>query len=211
MTIDDFKERFRQARALPLPGSHGQRLMAPHPRPGWVPGTAGREARAAGVLIPVYPRKGESHLLLTLRTDWVEMHRGQISFPGGMLEEGESATEAALREAEEEVGIRPDSVCVLGLLSVLHVPATGFNVTPVVGVISQRPDFRPSPDEVACCLEVPLARLLHSRGVEIEERDEDHHWLRIPYFPVGGRKLWGATAMILAELLVMLGWEGPER
>lgn len=209
MKIDDLCDRLSLSLGSPLPGSRAHRLMAPTPRPGWVPGRLHRSARAASVLILLYPRQGEAHLLLTVRTNSVEMHRGQVSFPGGVIERGESPEEAALREAEEEVGVVPSQVRVSGRLTTLHVPATGFNVTPVVGVAETRPELHPSPGEVAGCLEAAVSGLLRPGSARIEEYREAPRWLRIPYFPVEGHKVWGATAMMLAEFLTLLGWSGP--
>jgi len=158
-------------------------------------------------LILLYPVEGEVYLPLTLRTQDVESHRGQVSLPGGALEEGESFESGALREAEEEVGISAGEVEVLGRLTPLFVPPSGFAVQPVVGAIGRRPDFRPEPAEVARVLETALGRLAEP-GVERRDREDGREIL---YFPVEGQEVWGATAMILAELLSLLGFRPWER
>jgi 8-oxo-dGTP pyrophosphatase MutT (NUDIX family) len=181
--------------------------MLSSPRPGWQPGDLPDGARPAGVLILLYPVEGETFLALTLRAQEVESHRGQVSLPGGALEEGESFESGALREAEEEVGVAAGEVEVLGRLTPLFVPPSGFAVQPVVGATARRPEFRPEPAEVERVLEAPLGQLAEP-GVERRDRSDGRV---LTYFPVDGYEVWGATAMILAELLSLLGFEPWER
>jgi ADP-ribose pyrophosphatase YjhB (NUDIX family) len=159
------------------------------------------------VLVLIYSVGGEAWLPLTLRTQVLEAHRGQISFPGGALEEGESAEAGALREAEEEIGIRAERVEVIGRLTPLYVPPSGFAVQPVVGALAERPAFRPEPAEVEQVIETPLGGLVE-RGVESRDRSDGRVVL---YFPVDGQVVWGATAMMLAELVALLGHRPWER
>jgi 8-oxo-dGTP pyrophosphatase MutT (NUDIX family) len=201
-------ERLRAALAEPLPGAKAQRAMASLPRPGWKPGQVPEGARPAGVLILLYPVEREAWLPLTVRTQDVESHRGQVSLPGGALEAGESSEAGALREAEEEVGIPAGEVEVLGRLTPLYVPPSGFAVQPVVGALPRRPSFRPEPAEVERVLETPLGALARS-AVERREREDGRGM--IPFFPVEGQRVWGATAMILAELVSLLGFRPWER
>ncbi|MCK4305421.1 MAG: CoA pyrophosphatase [Candidatus Eisenbacteria sp.] len=154
--------------------------------------------------------KGTPGLVLTERTAFLESHRAQISFPGGTIEEGESPEQAALREAFEETGIPQELPESLGRLSQLWIPASGYAVTPVVATATCRPVFKPNPDEVKRILEVPLTDLLRPGSVQISARSTDGFWMKVRYFDVEGAWLWGATAMMLAELLVLLGWRGPD-
>jgi len=185
--------------------------MAPVPRPGWHPQVAPGDGRPAAVLALIYPLKeGERDpcpaLLYTERTETVETHRGQVSFPGGSMEVDENEEDTALREAQEEAGIAVEEIEVLGRLTPLWIPATGYRVTPVVGLAQHRPTFRPSPQEVRRLLEVPLTDLLRPGAWRAEERSHGGHWIQVRYFDIEGTRLWGATAMMTAELLTLLGW-----
>jgi len=140
-----------------------------------------------------------------LRSAELRRHRGQVSFPGGIVEPGEDLVTAALREAQEEVNVLPAAVEVLGMLTPLPMPHTGFVLHPFVAVAPVRPDLRPCEDEVARVLEVPLAALADPAHVRQEPRLFGEQIYAVPYFDVAGEKVWGATAMILAELLAVLG------
>ncbi len=215
MTLDwDFDtvcEHLRLALRGSLPGGRAQMRMAPVPRPGWDPEAEAPRGRPAAVLVLLYPvaagdGRREPTLLLTERTETMELHRGQIAFPGGCAEEGESPEDTALREAHEEAAVSPDRVRLLGRLSRLWIPASGYLVTPVVGVTDERPPLRPDPTEVARLLEVPLRELLDPRTLRTEGRSRDGRWQTVRYFAIGEARLWGATAMMTAELLTLLGW-----
>ena len=144
------------------------------------------------------------HIVLTRRTDALDNHRGQISLPGGSMEPGEDAVATALREAHEELAIDPARVEVLGKLSPLYIPPSGFCIFPVVGYTPERPAFAPSPTEVAEVLEVALDHLLDpaTRREEIWPLRGEN--VRVPFYTVGHHKVWGATAMVLCELLALV-------
>jgi 8-oxo-dGTP pyrophosphatase MutT (NUDIX family) len=189
----------------PLPGTEAQVRMAPRPRPGWDPDAIPDGARAAAALLLLYPRDGRAHLLLTLRPAHLPQHAGQVSLPGGAVEQGESAVTAALREVHEEVGVEPESVTVLGTLTPLHIPVSRFVLHPVLGVSDTPPRFVLDPREVDRVLEVEVERLCDPATVGITERQRRKTVFRVPHFGVDGEQVWGATAMILAELLWLLG------
>jgi 8-oxo-dGTP pyrophosphatase MutT (NUDIX family) len=187
----------------PLPGIAAQITMAPRPRPLRPP--AGVKPRQAGVLLMLYPIHGALHLLLTVRTSDLEHHSGQVSLPGGGWEEGDvSLEETALREAREEIGIDTDGLELFGPLTYLYVPPSNNLVHPFVAYATQRPAFHPDPKEVADLLDVPLTLLLDPAT----RREEDWTWrgapLHVPFYAVGEHKVWGATAIILAEFLALL-------
>jgi 8-oxo-dGTP pyrophosphatase MutT (NUDIX family) len=142
-------------------------------------------------------------MLLTVRDAGLPTHAGQVAFPGGAVEDGETVESAALREAEEEVGVSRGGVRVLGELTPLHVPVSGFVLHPVVGVADTRPDLSPRPGAVRRILEPSIADLRGSIGSERRSRDgETYH---VPYFGIAGEKVWGATAMVLGEFLALVG------
>jgi len=128
-----------------------------------------------------------------------------VSLPGGELKGAETVAEAALREASEEVGLESASVRVLGSLSTLYIPVSDFALHPVVAICDERPAWRPAIHEVDRLLEVRLGELLSGsplRRGACWRRDE---WFQVPYFEVGEERVWGATAMVLSELLAVLG------
>ncbi len=190
----------RNALAGPLPGLAAQVRMAPEPRREELLNfKPPREPKMAAVLILLYPSPEGLTLALTRRTDTVENHRGQISLPGGARENGESLSQTALRETYEEIGIEPASVELLGELSRLYIPVSGFCVHPFVGFSPQRPTFRPDPIEVAEVIEVPLRVLLDPGTERAELREWRGQEVAVPFFQIGPHEVWGATAMILAE------------
>jgi 8-oxo-dGTP pyrophosphatase MutT (NUDIX family) len=230
-TIDRLRQALRgpwpgllaQMGMAPVPRPGTDRILAPD-----------LHCRRAGVLALLYPGRAETlqaervgahagtsdpsasiaagspgnpsplYIVLTRRTDAVDNHRGQISFPGGSMDPGEDAASSALREAWEELAIAPDELDVLGELSPLYIPPSGFCVYPVVAYAAGRPDFVPNPGEVAEVLEVPLAHLLDpaTRGEEVWPIRGAN--VRVPFYRVGHHKVWGATAMMLCELLMLL-------
>jgi 8-oxo-dGTP pyrophosphatase MutT (NUDIX family) len=205
MRFTDVENRLRLALGGPLPGLEAQIRFAPQPRPGWEPGRSPDDARPAAGLLLVYPVNGEAHLVLTVRASHLPSHAGQVSLPGGAVEEGESIEEAALREAREEVGLDATSIRLLGRLTPLHIPVSGFVLHPVVALLDWPPDLSPSNDEVERILRVPLADLADpARKLTRRVVQEGRGFVDIPYIEVDGAELWGATAMVLAELVSIL-------
>jgi 8-oxo-dGTP pyrophosphatase MutT (NUDIX family) len=148
---------------------------------------------------------GQTHLVLTRRRDDLQSHAGQVSFPGGRREDGESLQTTALRETFEEVGILPTELALLGRLSSLYIPPSDYEVHPFVAWYKNgRPLFTPQESEVAEILEVPLSHLLDP-ATRLEEPWEIRSYqLNVPFYLVSGHKVWGATAMMLSEFLERL-------
>ena len=200
--------RLREALAAPLPGLDAQLRMAPNPRTGWDPTRFPEGARDGAGLVLLCPVGEMLHLPLTVRGTGLRTHTGQVSLPGGRVDEGESIEAAALREATEEIGVIPGSVEVLGRLTKIHIPVSGYVLHPVVGIAHARPDFRRAEWEVARILDVPLRLLADPTIVKREQRtrtrDGQAVQVDVPYFDIDGEKVWGATAMILSEFLAVL-------
>jgi 8-oxo-dGTP pyrophosphatase MutT (NUDIX family) len=191
-----------------LPGLDAQLRMAPSPRLGWDPQTVPPGLRDAAALVLIYPGERELRVPLTVRGAGMRKHTGQVSLPGGSVDEGESIEAAGLREAAEEIGVVPGAIELLGRLTPLQIPVSGFLLHPVVGVTPQRPAFRTAEWEVARLLEVSVDRLgdpaIIKRETRTREREGRTVHVDVPYFEIEGEKVWGATAMVLAEFLEVL-------
>jgi 8-oxo-dGTP pyrophosphatase MutT (NUDIX family) len=199
--LSDLERRLEAALSRPLPGVEAQLRLAPTPRPGWRPGRAPSEARAAAALLLLFPVDGKVRLLLTVRSSSLPNHAGQVSFPGGAVEPGETIEQAALREAQEEIGVSPEGVRVLGRLTPLHIPVSGYMLHPVVGVTDHRPDLRLADAEVEQVIDPKLETLLDPGNFRHRPRVRDDLFQNVPYFALDGVQVWGATAMVLSEFL----------
>jgi ADP-ribose pyrophosphatase len=204
---DDLRRRF----AKPLPGLAAQLRMAPDPRT-WP--DEGAVLRPAAALLLIYPHAGEWHVALTVRGSGLRHHTGQVSLPGGRLDHpDESVEQAALREAQEEIGVAPDTVEIIGRLTPVPIAVSGHLLHPVVGIATARPMFSVSAPEVERLIELPVVRLMEPDAVGSEQRVRPlspHVVQTVPYFDVAGARIWGATAMVLAEFTALLGSSNHE-
>ena len=169
----------------------------------------------AAVLIPLYWDRAAWHLLFTLRTEQVDAHRGQVSFPGGRLEASDTGpVDAALRESEEEIGLHRQDVRILGALDQRRT-VTRFLVTPIVGVIPWPYALTPNPVEVAQTFGVPLDWLADPSHVRLQSRlpsPSREHLSAFFFDAYEGRVIWGATARMTLDLIALLPEESkPER
>jgi 8-oxo-dGTP pyrophosphatase MutT (NUDIX family) len=203
-TLYQIERRLRTAFARPLPGHRAHVLLAPQPRRGWQPGVVPASSRVAAGLLLFYPVHDAVHLVLTVRTGGLPLHAGQVSLPGGRVEPPETVEQAALRESAEEIGLDAAATRVLGSLSPLHIPVSDFALHPVAAVLDERPQLHPSAREVARILEVPIAHLEDPSRLCQGRRWANGVEYRIPYFELQGERVWGATAMVLSELLAVL-------
>jgi 8-oxo-dGTP pyrophosphatase MutT (NUDIX family) len=157
---------------------------------------------AAAVLIPLYVKEGEYHIMFIQRSNRVRDHKGQISFPGGAYEEGdETLLRTALREADEEVGLDPETVTVLGEIDDIRTIGSGYVVSPFVGVIPWPYEVRVDKWETEEIIEVPLAALLDERCVRRGSDIVDGEAIETYFYEHGGRVIWGATARMLRQFL----------
>ncbi|RME83566.1 MAG: CoA pyrophosphatase [Caldilineae bacterium] len=190
----------------PLPGRPAQARMAPRPRPGWDPSFRPPvPPREGGVLVLLYPCQDELCLPLIRRTEYNGAHSGQISLPGGAREPSDPDLIAtAIREAHEEIGVDPKQITVLGTLTPLYIWASNFQVQPAVGWTPNRPAFQIDPREVAELLEVAISDLQNPANRHEEEWELRGHKVHVPFFKIHNHIVWGATAMILSELLAVM-------
>lgn len=191
----------------PLPGKEAQLSMSPNPvdMRRFNPKLPDNHRKGA-VLILLYPYKNKAFFPLIKRPIYQGVHSGQIAFPGGkMEEEDEDEVDTALREAWEEVGIMPEQVKLIGRMSDLFIPTSNFLVSPVLGYSEVVPDFVPEEKEVARIIQAAVSTLYEPsiRKQKILEFSNNFR-LDTPYFEVDQEMVWGATAMILSELLQIL-------
>jgi len=160
--------------------------------------------RRAAVLIPLIPTDGDWDLLLTRRNSDLPHHRGQIAFPGGSVDEGEDCQMAALREAEEEIGLIPSRVEVLGCQDDIWTPS-GFIISPVHGVVPANEDLHANPAEVARIFRVPLSYFADDRNVDIQRIEFEGKEREVYFYRYDGETIWGATALIIRNFLRIIG------
>jgi 8-oxo-dGTP pyrophosphatase MutT (NUDIX family) len=170
-----------------LPGPSAQALLAPRPRRQWPEGLNHAGIRQAAGLLLVFPHGPGAdcaHIVLTVRASTLGRHGGQVSLPGGVIEPGETFAEAALREAHEEVALPSDGVRVLGALTPLDIPVSGFRLQPIVASLNHRPLLRPAHGEVARIVEVAVDDLVDPAALIETERSRDGRTLVVPGFHV---------------------------
>jgi 8-oxo-dGTP pyrophosphatase MutT (NUDIX family) len=158
--------------------------------------------RIGAVLVLLYPAGSELFVPLTVRNVSLRTHSGEISLPGGSFDAAdETLARTALREAWEEIGVEPLTVEIVTDLTPVWIPVSNFRITPIVGLTNARPQFMPAPAEVAAVVEAPLNRLADPSLVRSELRELRGRMVHVPYFALDEHKVWGATALILAQLI----------
>ena len=187
-----------------LPGAAAQSLYQPQASYGRHFGPAPATARPAAVLVLLYTDAGAWHLPLTLRPAFLADHAGQISLPGGAVEPGESSELAAVRELNEELGVDTGSIELLGEMSPIYLFRSNYLITPWLAVTRSRPDWQPNPAEVAELVTLPLAVLLDPNATAVEVWQDQGIAFKVPALRYQGHVIWGATAMILAELAAIV-------
>lgn len=195
-------ERLRNSLYKELPGLSAQTKMAPTLR--WAPEFPqhpNTTTRNSAVLISIFPDNESVKTILIKRTVYKGVHSGQISFPGGKTEESDaSIVETALREAEEEVGINPQEVEVIGTLSTLFIPVSNLLVVPVIGIIPKPNNPHLNLQEVEYTIHADLMQLKKPENQSVKTICVNNTPVSAPYYSVGDEVVWGATAMIISEL-----------
>lgn len=200
ISIDLLAQSLRERLRRPLPGADAQLGMAPAHRRELVNKIPqGKGTREAAVLMAIVNLEGP-RIVLTQRRPNLKHHPGQISFPGGRREPDEELVDTALRESEEEIGLDRSMVSVLGQLSPLYVPPSRFLVHPFVGIVEGAPPLSPADDEVSRIILANLDQLCDYESRRTEKRTIRGCEVEVPYFSLDGEKIWGATAMMIAEL-----------
>lgn len=199
--ILELKKRLKHS----LPGQASHIKMLPLERRKDLPNTSGNPLpKSSSVLLLLYPLDDYFGTLLIKRTEDLSVHSGQISFPGGKKDpEDKTPVHTALREAEEEIGITAGSIDILGELSLLYVSPSNFDIHPVIGFTKQLNDLKPNPEEVEFIIELPLKNIDSCRTVS-DLTVRSYKLKQVPCYTVNGHMVWGATAMILQELLDVL-------
>lgn len=207
MKFETLKEIVKHAMTQPLPGEAAQLRMAPSQRVSlkaydkYLP-----QARRAAVLALFENQKGEAQLIVTRRKEYPGVHSGQISLPGGKREKfDKDYRDTALRETREEIGVKPDQIAIAGALSELYIPPSNFLVYPFLGLAKEPLELIPEEAEVKTIHRVPLARLLEKSSFKttvVKARQKQA--LEAPAFVVDDLVIWGATAMILSEIVALI-------
>ncbi|MCT4646113.1 MAG: CoA pyrophosphatase [Carboxylicivirga sp.] len=194
-----------RALTKPLPGQKAQRLMSPSVRFTSNIKHDHTKARVSSVLILLYKKNKEWYIPLIQRPKYDGAHSGQVSFPGGKIEEGDrSLLDTAQRETMEEIGVHPSSLEFITQLSSLYIPNSNFMVYPQVCVTKQQPDFIPDLREVETIIEAPVAKLLSPSTIHRFKREINGVQVDAPFYKIDDYVIWGATAMILSEFLSLL-------
>jgi 8-oxo-dGTP pyrophosphatase MutT (NUDIX family) len=206
LDIDNLLLKISARLKEPLPGSIAHEPLRAVPtgdvRPNFEHKTP---PKPGSVLILLFEEQGYLYFPLTQRADYVGAHGGQISLPGGKAEEGETPIQTALREAQEEIGIDPSKVEIMGTLSQFFVIPSNFMVTPVVGFYRTTPIFTPDPIEVVKILKGNVDELVRDDAVHAGEIIAARIYkMNAPHFLIDGHIVWGATAMMLNELRIIL-------
>ena len=208
-----FVEQLKSELSKDLPGSTAQQLMAPaHRLSSEHYQSTIKSFRPGSVMILLYEKDEQAHFVLTLRQSYQGIHSAQVSFPGGKIEEqDQSPTHAALRETEEEIGVKGHELEVIGSLTQLYIPPSNFMIYPSVSFAPGRLEFRKDEKEVAQIIEVAVKDLLNEDLVEYKAMDLSRgtaipglNAVRVPYFNFYGHQVWGATAMVLSEFKQLL-------
>jgi len=206
LSMKEFAEKLRIEISKGLPGSEVQWALASSDRliRGF-PRTPRDDAKAAAVMILLYPKVDLVHTVFIQRPDYDGVHGGQISFPGGKTEESDiDLIHTAIRETSEEIGVNGSEINIISKLTPLYIPVSNILVTPVVGWMENQPLFKHQEDEVVFIIEADLSTLINPSIIKTRPFEIRNEMIDIKYFAYKGHTIWGATAMILHELFTII-------
>jgi 8-oxo-dGTP pyrophosphatase MutT (NUDIX family) len=203
--LDHWPLAIEKALLNKLPGSNSHIKMLPPARSLSLPDDSNSAIKSSGVLILLFPDGNEIFICLVKRQPFMKFHAGQIGFPGGKKEKTDiNLAWTALRETSEEIGIHPGQISILGALSPLFVPVSGFMIYPFAAWSSVKPDFVINHHEVEKLILFPLLKNYQNRKIIMANVETQTGWLEVPAFGFENEIIWGATAMILTEFFDVL-------
>jgi len=209
MTFSEFKQKIAKIDKMELPGEHVQHEMAPIERILELKRKAKQQqtAKQAGVMVLFYPDKSnQTNFVLMLRKTYAGVHSAQVGFPGGKFEKEDSDLSAtALRETEEEIGVSRKNITVLKKLTQIYIPPSNFFVQPYIGLLDHTPHFIPEPSEVEKLMEIQVKDFLDDSVKSVQTITTSYATnLEVPVYLLDNQVVWGATAMMLNEVRVLL-------
>ena len=208
MKFESFLKSIVKIENLPLPAEASQFKMSPPYRVDLIKLQANRikNARKSAVMALFYPNaEGETYLILILRKTYKGVHSAQVGFPGGKLEANETYQQAALRETEEEIGVKQDAITILKELTQLYIPPSNFYVKPFIGIVKNTPKFVKEDAEVEALLEVNLDDFLNPKNITTKMVTTPNGLeVSVPAYNLKNQLVWGATAMMLSEVKDLL-------
>jgi 8-oxo-dGTP pyrophosphatase MutT (NUDIX family) len=188
-----------------LPGETSHLKMAPYKRANAKEVLSTKiTPRLASTLLLLHEKNNSINFTLIKRPNYNGTHGGQISFPGGKLEENETIMEAAIRETEEEIGISKESINLLGQLTQVYIPPSNFLITPFIGFLDAEPNYFPDAREVERIIDIPISELLDEslvkkKKISVDNYGKDKFYIDAPYYELQNSVVWGATALVLSE------------
>lgn len=208
MDFQDFLQILPYLDTADLPGEEAHNIMVPQERLSIMKSLNFEliKPKNAGVMMLFYPKKGKAHLVLIVRNSYEGVHSSQIAFPGGKYEmEDADLMYTALRETYEEIGVKPDKIKVLKAFTHLYIPPSNFMVYPFLGICMDEITFYPDANEVANIIELPLTTFL-SESIVVDAKINTSYSksIDVPVFKIDEHIVWGATAMMLSELKIVL-------
>ena len=208
MDFDVFRERISKIKNIDLPGDEAHFLMVPPERQQYVETERilAKRPRQAAVMALFYPKEERTHILMILRKSYSGVHSNQVAFPGGKVEKGDNDLQhTALRETEEEVGVPIDEVEVIKPLTKVYIPPSNYWVQPFVGLYENPNPFIKQDSEVEDLLEVPLENVFKDDFLIRQKLSTSYAKdIEVPAFKLNGHVVWGATAMMLNEIKVLI-------
>jgi len=208
MKFESFLKSIVKIENLPLPAETSQFKMSPPYRADLIQLQAKRikSARKSAVIALFYPNlEGETYFILILRKTYKGVHSAQVGFPGGKLEANETEEQAALRETEEEIGVKQDTITVLKALTQMYIPPSNFHVKPFLGIVKSTPKFIKQEAEVEALLEVNIDNFLNNKALTTKMVTTPNGLkVSVPAYNLNKHLVWGATAMMLSEVKDLL-------